>query len=193
LPRNATAAVIAAIESGMVRPAFFVEGNFTSGPAYLWSGLGSITWNGHTWTGLGSFAEISTVEEGSSVESKGVTLSLSGIDATLLTDVMTEFQVGLPVTVWIGFFDASNALIPDPIISFAGRMDQPTLTVDGSSATIAINCESKLLEMNNSVERRYTHEDQQIDHPGDRGFELVSGIQSRQIFWGRLPSGKNNL
>src|SRR6266853_1586816 len=188
-----TAACLAAIQSAALRPALFVEAHFTSGPIYVWSGIGSIIWGGHPWTGVGSLGSVSTIEESSTVEAKGITLSLSGIDATLLEDILLEFQVGLPAIVTVGFFDASGVLIADPVCCFAGRMDQPTLDVTGTSATISINCENRLLEMNVAVDRRYTNEDQQRDHPGDRGFEFVNSIQEAQIYWGRTPSSVNNL
>jgi len=142
---------------------------------------------------VGSLGSISTIEEGSTVEAKGVTLTLSGIDATLLTGILTEFQVGLPVLVYLGLFDSSGSLIADPIVSWAGRMDQPTLDVDGTTATISIACENRLVDMNVAVDRRYTNEDQQLDHPGDRGFEFVNSIQEVMLYWGRSPSSHNNI
>ena len=194
MPRSdATAAFIAAIESGMIRPALLVEANFTSGALNVWSGRGELTWDSKTWSGVGQLGSVSTVEEGSTVEARGVTLTMSGIDATLLTGIMTEFQVGLPATVWLALFDASNAIIANPVIAFRGRMDQPTIDVGGDTATISIACESRLLDMNNSVERRYTNEDQQRDYPGDRGFEFVNSIQEVTIYWGKTPSSHNNL
>jgi hypothetical protein len=177
----------------MLRPALFVEANFTSGPIYVWSGLGLITWGGHEWVGIGSLGSVSTVEESSTVEAKGVTLTLSGIDATLLEGILDEFQVGLPVLVTLGLFNEAGVLIADPVLAFAGQMDQPTLEVNGTAATISINCENRLFEMNVAVDRRYTNEDQQRDYPGDRGFEFVSSIQEAQIYWGRTPSSTNNL
>ena len=193
MPRSdVTPQFLAAIQSQQIRPALFVEGNFVSGPLNVWSGSGSVTWNGKSWMGVGSFGGVSTIEEGSTVEAKGITLTLSGIDPTLLTDVLSEFQVGLPVTVWLGLFDQTNVLIPNPVTAFAGRMDQPTIDVDGTSATITINCENRLLDMNTPVDRRYTNEDQQLDHPGDRGFEFVNSIQEVTIYWGRTPNSLNN-
>jgi hypothetical protein len=193
MPRAMTAGYLAAIQSAALRPALFVEAHFTSGPIYVWSGAGPIVWGGHTWTGLGSLGSVSTIDESATVEAKGITLTLSGIDSAFLTDILDEFQVGLPVVVSLGLFDAVGALIADPVASFVGEMDQPTLDVTGTSATIAINCESRLLELNVAVDRRYTNEDQQRDYPGDRGFEFVNSIQEAQIYWGRTPSSVNNL
>jgi hypothetical protein len=192
MPRNLSAGQLAATQSANLRPAFFVEAHFVSGPIYVWTGRGSIAWGGQTWLGVGTLGTISTIEEGASVDAKGINLTMSGIDSTLLTDVMTEFQVGLPVLVRLGLFDATLALIDDPVISWAGRMDQPTIDVDGQTCSISINCENRLVEMNVAVDRRYTNEDQQLDHPGDRGMEFVSSIQDVTIYWGRTPSNINN-
>jgi hypothetical protein len=193
MPRAMSADYLAAIQRAALRPALLVEANFTSGPIYVWSGVGPIIWGGHTWTGLGSLGNVSMIEEGATVEAKGITLTLSGIDPTMLTGILDEFQVGLPAIVSLGLFDAAGALIADPVGCFVGQMDQPTLDVTGTSATISINCESRLIEMNVAVDRRYTNEDQQRDYPGDRGFEFVNSIQEAQIYWGRTPSSVNNL
>jgi hypothetical protein len=191
--RDMTPAYLAAISSAILRPALFVQATFVSGPLYVWSGIGPITWNGQVWIGIGTLGSVSTIEEGSTVSAKGITLTLSGLDPTLLTDVMEEFQVGLPVMVTLGVFDDTGVLIADPVCCFSGRMDQPTIDVSGTTASIAINCENRLVEMNVSVERRYTDEDQQLDYPGDLGFQFVNGIQDSQIYFGRSPSSKNNL
>jgi hypothetical protein len=193
MPRDMTPAYLAAIQAGILRPALFVEATFVTGPVYVWSGIGTIVWGGNTWVGIGTLGSISTIEEGSTVEAKGITLTLSGLDPTLLQGVLNEFQAGLPAIVTLGVFDGNGALIGDPVCCFAGRMDQPTLDVTGIAASIAINCENRLVEMNVAVDRRYTDEDQQLDYPGDRGFEFVNGIQEAQIYWGRTPSSKNNL
>ena len=193
MPRAMSNAYLGAIACGLLRPAFFVEAHFVSGPIYVWSGLGQIVWNGQTWTGVGSLGKISTIEEGSTVEAKGTSLSLSGIDPVLLADVLLEFQVGLPAIIWLGLFDASLVLIPDPVCCFAGTMDQPTIDVSGDAATITVNCENRLYEMNVPANRRYTQEDQQRDYPGDLGFQFVNSIQESQIFWGTGPGTSNNL
>jgi hypothetical protein len=192
MPRDMSAGFLDAITSQKIRPALFVEAHFVSGPSYLWSGLGTISWNGHDWLGVGSLGSISTIEEGAAVSAKGITLMLSGIDASLLAGVLLEFQVGLPCLVYLGLFDSADNLIADPIISWAGRMDQPTIELDGQTATISINCENRLVEMNVPVDRRYTNEDQKRDHPEDRGLEFVASIIDAMVYWGRSPSSANN-
>lgn len=190
---DATTAFIAAASSAYVKPALFVQVNFTTGPVYVWSGVGSQTWNGHTWQGVGQFGMVSTIEEGANVEARGITLTLSGIDSTLLGDVLADYQQGLPALVYLGLFDASGTLIANPITCWSGRTDQPTITMSGDSGTLSIACENRLVEMNVSVQRRYTDQDQKLDYPGDRGFEFVNQIQSQTLYWGRYPGAQNNF
>lgn len=194
MPRpDATPEFIAGVQSRYVRPAIFVELHMISGPVYAWTGVGSLTWGGNTWLGVGKFGAISAVEEGTNVQARGITLTLNGLDPTLLNDVMTDYKQGLPAIIYFGIFDATGALVPNPITSWAGKTDQPTITVDGETASISINCENRLVEMNNSVERRYTDQDQKRDYPNDRGCEFVNSIQDTTIYWGRHPDGVNNF
>jgi hypothetical protein len=133
---------------------------------------------------------LSTIEEGSDVQARGIVLTLSGIDPTLLNDVLTDYRQGLPALVWLGVFDASNNI--HAISAFSGQTDQPTITVDGSTASLNIACENRLVEMNTqSSFRRYTNEDQQIDFPGDLGFSAVNQIQEQTLYWGRTPGNQN--
>jgi hypothetical protein len=194
MPRiDATPAFVAGLEQPTIRPALFVQAQFATATLYLWTGRGSVSWNGHTWIGVGTLGGVSTIEEGSTVEARGISLTLSGIDATALPDVLNEVQQGLPALVYLGLFDDSLTLIPNPVCAFAGRMDQPTLDVDGTSATIQINCESRLMDMNTPAMRRYNNEDQQRDYPNDQGFSFVPSIQELTIYWGRTPNSTNNL
>lgn len=192
MPRpDVSSQFLSAIQSSYVRPALFVQINFTTGPVYVWSGAGSIEWNTFTWQGVGQFGDISNIEEGVDVFARGITMTLSGIDTTLLNDVLNDYQQGLPAIVYLGLFDGSGVLIPNPITCWSGRTDQPTLTVGGDKATLSITCENRLIDLNVSVERRYTNDDQQLDYPGDKGFSFVNGIQSVSIYWGRHPAASS--
>lgn len=191
MPRNLSSGMAAAVAAQELRPVLFVQAQFKSGMLYVWSGFGGYSWGGHTYTGVGSLGSVSTIEEGASVEAKGITLNLSGIDPTLLTDVLTDFKLGTSVVVYLGLFSPDGTLIADPVISWAGRMDQPSIDVGAETATISINCENRLFDMNVAVDRRYTNEDQRLDHTDDRGFEFVNAIQELNIYWGRAATNTN--
>ena len=188
MSRPMTSGMLGAIEASQLLPAIFVQATMASGTVYLWSGLGNIAWNGQTWQGVGSLLNISTVEEKAEVRATGISITLSDIDSTLLTDVLGEFQLCGPVTVFLGAFSAPGTLIANPITVWSGLLDQPTIDVSADTASISINCESRLIEMNVAVDRRYTDQEQQLDHPGDLGFSFVNSIQDQPIYWGRTPT-----
>ena len=190
---DATDDFIAALEAPLLRPAYLVSMQFASSTVNAWTGKGTLTWNGTSFAGVGQMGEVALIEEGSTVQARGTTLTLTGIDVTLLGDALTYLRQGLPVTIWFALFDATPAIIGNPVIAFRGRMDQPTITVSGQTATIAINCESRLMDLNVPAQRRYTNEDQWRDFPGDRGFEFVNSVQEVTIYWGRTPNSSNNL
>jgi hypothetical protein len=190
--RTMSADMLAALQSSQLNPALFVEMHFVSSVVYAWSGLGTISWNGHSWQGVGALGSVSTIAEGGVVEAKGLVLTLSGIDVSMLANVLQEFRVGAPVVVNLGLFDSGGTLIASPITSWAGRMDQPTIDVGAETATISINCENRLLELNVASDKRYTNEQQIADHPLDEAFKFVAGCQQRQISWGRIPSLVHN-
>jgi hypothetical protein len=187
-----SAAMLAAIQANDLQPALFVAATFKSETVYIWSGSGSVAWSGQTWSGLGALLSISVAEDGATVEARGITITFSGLNSSLLSEAIGDYQLGQPVIVYLGFFSA-GALISSPVTAWAGRMDQPTIDVSADTASIAIACENRLLEMNNAVDRRYTLIDSQIDDAGDLGFQFVNGLQEMTLFWGRYPATGANV
>lgn len=193
MPRpGMSTAILAAFAAGELRPVFFVQVQFISGTVYLWTGLQPITWNGQTWSAVGMAGTISAIETGHDVEARGITLTLSGLDTSLLPDVQSEIQLGLPAMVYVGALNGST-LIASPVLAFGGRVDQPMSTIDGAKADLAINCESRLVDMNVAIDRRYTNDDQQRDWPGDLGLSFVPGVQEMTLYWGSAPTSTANI
>lgn len=190
--RNLTAGQLAAIASPQTRPALFASIAFTTGVLYVWTGNGSITWGGNTYVGIGIFGEISNVEDGASLSARGIVFTLSAFDPTLLTDVVTDFQLGLPASLFLGFFDLSGFLIDTPAKIWGGRTDSPQINILGAAATIRLACESRFIDLNTPVARRYTDADQQLDHPGDLAFSFVNQIKDITIYWG-TEANKTNV
>ena len=184
--------MLTALTGASLMPVNFVMLTFATATAYVWTGNTTTTWNGQTWTGLGSLLNISTLESGTTVEARGITVTLSGLDATLLPLCMNEFSLGLPAAIYLGVVSGGN-LIDTPFTSWFGRMGQPTISLSGDTATIAINCESRLIDLNIASDRRYTQEDQARYFPGDLGFSFVTEIQERTLFWGDHPLSSNNI
>jgi hypothetical protein len=182
-----------AISAKVIRPCILVSLQFKTEVLNLWTGNYELSWGGRTWNPVGTLMAISGISEDSEVNAKNVTISLSGIPSDLIGLALTEVQRGLSATVYLGLFEANGVtLVPDPVVAYVGRMDQPTINDAGDSCTISINLENALVDMNRSVWRRYTSDDQQLDHPGDLGCAFVASIQNYQAYFGSLPQSQNN-
>lgn len=185
MSRDLTPDFAEALADRDLRPVIFFEGEFASGTVRLWSGLGEIGWAGQSWSGAGALLGLGSIEETSEVVAGGTSVSLSGIPLDLVQMAIAEARQGLPGRVWLGLLTVEGQIISDPVLAFAGRLDVPEITDDAESCRITISYESRLIDLNTARSWRYTHESQQVLHPGDLGFEYVTAIQDREITWGR--------
>lgn len=106
---------------------------------------------------------------------------VSGTKFTSSTSGETWTISGSGVT--FGYGPEGN-LIADPYQLRNGKLDISVIDDDGETATIAMQYEDRLIDLDRARERRYTSEDQAIDYPTDLGFEFVPSLQDAQIIWG---------
>ena len=189
MSRSLTGALQAELAKQALAPIVLVQAQFTSGTIYVWSGIGSLSWNAQTWLGVGNLGSISTISEGTEVEAQGIVIGLSGIPAALIVQILGECRPNAPVKVWLGAVDSAGAVIADPYQAFSGRMDVPEIEEGADTCEIKIHVENRLIDLGRARERRWTHEDQKIDYPTDLGFEYVASLQEWNGLWGKQGSG----
>lgn len=189
MPRPLTASMLQQLVAANIRPVLLLKLQFNSAASYVWSGIGTLQWNGQQWIGLGHLGTISAIEESSEIKATNVTFQLTGIDPADLRQALNEVRQGNPVQLWFGTLGDNNNVIADPLQIFAGRMDVPTIDEGTATSTISLSVENRLIDLNRSRERRYTNQDQQIDHPGDLGFQYVQLIQNWNGTWGKPGPG----
>ena len=203
MSRTLTSGMVDVTVARVVRPAYFVRMVFDSGESpnvlNLWSGVGDLAYGGNTYTGVGDLLSISAVTETSDISATGINVAITGIKSSFIVIAKDHEYQGRPLTVSLGAFNSSGSLIADPVIVFSGFMDTMTISESGSTSTISISVENKLIAFERSRIRRYTAEDQKIDYPlklangndnpnYDAGFEFVTSIVEKEIIWGR-PTG----
>ncbi len=184
MARVLTAAVITELNAARSRPVFFVEAEFSSGVINLWSGLGSIIFDGKTWEGIGKLGGISVVTETSDMRAENVVLTLSGIPASILTNVLDEIRFGKEATIQMGYLDEAGAVIADPFVYFKGIIDKGQIDEGGETATAQVNVESENAALQRAKEFRHTSEDQKAEFSTDEGFDHVSSLQELNEVWG---------
>lgn len=192
MSRSLSSGMQAVSTADVVRPIFLVRMVFDSGETpnelNLWSGVGDLTYDSETYTGVGDLLNISAVTETSDMQASGINVTLTGVKSSLVVIAKDHEYQGRAITVMLGAFDASGDLVADPTVIFAGFMDTMTIAESGETSTISIACENKLIAFERSKVRRYTAEDQKIDHPTDKGFEFLTAIVEKEIIWGRASS-----
>jgi len=183
MARTITPAVDAALAAGHVPLLVFVELDFPSQYLRLNNSAVTMAWNGYDWLGVGRLGGIDPISEGADLQARGLALRMSGIDpASISLALGTQYQ-GRSCRVWLAPLTSDHAVIADPVLVFWGRMD--TMDIDvGATATITVNAESRLADWDRPRVRRYNHEDQQIDFPGDMGFEFVPQMIEKELRWG---------
>ena len=184
MPRTLNGAFASAVAAGQVFPAILVEGLFDSGALRLWSGIGDLSWSSYTWTGAGNVLAVDAITERGDIQALGTTVTLSGIPSATVSLALAEPYQGRIIRIYQALLTSAGVIVADPDERFTGRADVMGIRDDAQTATISMTVESRMIDLQRPRERRYTHADQQIAYPTDRGLEYVATIQDQQIKWG---------
>lgn len=162
--------------------AVLMEADFDSGFINLFGGYGSMTIGDRTYIGDRKLIQVDPAQETAEVQANNATIQLSGVQEGDIAISLEENYQGRPCRLKLAFFDSSNNLIADPVTMFAGRMDVMTVNDDPANPIITMTAENEFIRMSVARHRNRTHEDQQIDYPGDKGLEFVASMQNKTIF-----------
>jgi len=158
-----------------------VELFFDSGTVRLWNGYGDLSFNSETFVGSASLISVSEIEESAEIGAKGISLSLNGVNATLLSLALAEPYQNRIVKVYVGTIESGTA---SGYNVFAGRMDVMTIQETGQSSKITLTAENRLIDLERPRVRRYTHRDQIKRFTGDKGLIYINSLQSKTFKWG---------
>jgi hypothetical protein len=182
--RGISAAQETALLDGTVRQVALVELEFSSGTTRNHTGVGTITWNGNDYQGLGNLGSMGAIEEANDLQAQGFTLTLSGVNPANVALALGEQYQGRAARVYIALLDANHQLIGEPIGPFRGRMDTMDAEI-GQEAKLTLTIYSRLADWERARIRRYNNADQQAQFPGDKGMEFVEQMVEKELVWGR--------
>ena len=157
---------------------YAVELFFDGGTVRLWTGVGDKVISGNTYTGTGSLLGISGLEENDNLSSPGVTITLSGLDSTIVSLALQEPYQNRECKIYIG----SDG---DTLEVFSGFMDIMSIDDSGDNCSISVSIESRLIILDRKSTFRYTQETQEARYPGDTFFSYVADLADKQVVWGR--------
>lgn len=190
MSRDLTAAMQSEVQAANVRPVIFAELAFRSSTLRLCNRGYDISWDSQTWLGNGWLRPIRVIPESAELQAGGIQVELSGVDSSLMSLVLSEADQSKTGKIWLGFLDASGAVIADPVLLFKGFLDVPTIDDSAGDSTVVITYESELICLERQKEVRYTHHNLQAFFAGDLGFQYVTTIEDWSGFWGRAEKPK---
>lgn len=193
LTRSLPTAMRAALQ-GTFYPVLFVHLDWPGAPVRAHSGVGTITWGGHSWTGVGDFGSVSIPDEagGSMVATEAVvSLIASPADFDAFLDDQIRNRSG---AIYMGCVTArpgdtgGNVLVSDPVAVFFGAMDgmamQISPTDDGVETSMQITLTTGP-SARSAATVYHSDADQAAKYPGDTAGRLVAVAYARaqKITW----------
>lgn len=155
------------------------DGYTGSNAVRLWTGYNEKTIAGNTYLGAGGILGVSGLEEVNDLSAKSVTVSLSGINSSIIAIALGEPYQRRLCRIYFGTADT------DVIEIFNGFMNTMSIEDSGDTSMITMTLDSKLIGLERGSNRRYTHENHIARNPEDNFFSFVADIQDKDLLWGR--------
>ena len=173
----------AALSTGQIIPVILVMLTFRSGTRYIWSGYGDLEYNAQIYKGVGALGSVSTITEGTEVQSSGTSVGLSGIDPVQLNECLNDIQLGAPAKIWFGLMANGMTLMGAPYLIFSGTVDKPQISVGVEKIGIALALSTRMIDLQRASQRRYTAAEQHLKYPDDIGFNWVEILNDIALNW----------
>lgn len=170
-----------------------VKAEFDTDTLHVWSGDYDLTIGGDTYIGTGTLLSISNIEDTLELKSSGLSVSLAGMDATVLDLALTENYQNRFITVYLGYLSGGTDTVAGTMTLFKGRMQSMTINDDPNGSTISVDAENRLIDLQRPSNLRYTKESQQFISDGDTCFDRVQSLQDKEIIWGRSSSNSGGM
>jgi hypothetical protein len=166
-----------------LNPIALIEMFFDSGTLRFWTGIGTLTYGGNPYTGTGNVLKITEYNETQSLQARGITFILAGIESSIISLALSEPYQGRIGKLYVSALDDAGAIVGTPYQLFYGFMDSMKITERGESCDISVSLENRLVILKRKKERRFTPEDQKSRFPGDKGLDFVPTLQDREVVW----------
>ena len=150
----------------------------------LWTGYSDRTIDGDTYTGAGSLLSISRMEEASDLSAKGMSVTLAGEVASLVSLALQEPYQNRKGRILFG-----ETSVSDFVEVFSGIIDTMPIKTGPTNASITLTIESKYVSLQRAGVRRYTKENHQSRFSGDTFFDYTQSLADKEIAWGRKING----
>ena len=185
MSRTMSATNIAEAEAGSLEVVIMVAFNFQI-PVYVHSNIGTLTYAGNDYLGVGDLGAIGGLEETEALQPSPITLELSGVVSTHIAEALNAGNYGESIEIYLGYL-SEGALVDDPVPLAAGTFEHAEIELGERTNKVVITMQHDLARLELKNGRRWTDEDQQVDFPGDEFFSMMHRVGQRRLTWGGGP------
>ena len=192
-----------AVNSPSIRHSEFVKlsigplGSPTAVYSYCNAG-GPVTVGGTTFNNLGSLLTVGDVQRDIKATSDDMTISLTGLNPSNISIILSSTIKGSIVEIWRGFLDSNNQIITTPTTQFfkryQGIVNNVSITESYNTqartriATCSISCSSMRRILENRISGFKTNQKSwQEFYPNDTSMNRVAEITATYFDFGKPP------
>jgi len=175
---NVPVGVETAVDKSHVSAFPLVKMEFDSQTLYLSGADFEVAYDGQTWLPAYGLGQIDPIGE-SATAIEGLSFTISGVPSASISLALSEKYQGRKVTVKWAFVD-DGVLHVDPY-AWVGLLDFPAITRDGSSCTITVTAENRMIDWQRPRGLLFNHNDQQRISAGDTFFLGIEALIEREV------------
>ena len=173
---------LVALDQDTVPACLAVEIHYPNGAVRVHSGVGDITVNGYSYKGVGALGGVDPVKQDSKTAPGRLNLSLTGLDGTLLTEVLNTKCQGSIAKVWLVVLDKDEIFVSATLL-FSGRVSSQRIKY-GKKAAITVELVDRLADWERGITDRFSDESHQARQPNDHFFRYITQMAEKPIYWG---------
>jgi hypothetical protein len=192
--RTIPSGYLSAMESESSEFVHLISLDFSGGTIYINTGAADLVWAGQTWEGVGGNLQLGAVEESRDASAQGVDLSLSGVDQSILSALLSYDYRGRVCQVYRAHLNpTTGAVITDPQLLFEGlqvaafEVTEQRDSRNGGTVTVKTSIRGRM-----GVDRRKGIISSLVGHqryfPGDTFWQnamaVAAAIERGGLWWG---------
>lgn len=162
--------------------ALLAEIEHPDGAARFWTGIGTLEWNGYSWTGSGTLGQVTPVKQTSTLAIQELIFSLAAVDPAIVATLSDDVR-NLAGKLWLTCIGPGKSVI-DPYQIVDSELDYQSFSADADGkVTIAITARTGFYTLARALDESWTSEEQHVVYPTDVGLDLIPALQNQELQW----------
>ena len=129
---------------------------------------------GTTYSANGFLHEIGSISENASMSIGSLELSLSGVNQTIISDVLNNGYIHRKVTIKRAFINSSTNSLIESFSLYIGRVESMNITDTGTTSKVQFSVANQWGDFARLAGRRTNSGSQNQFFPNDKGFDFIT-------------------